>query len=396
MKILILNETAAPVGGEMNYYVFDIASRLRKAGDTVALVHSREPKSVFRGTGYIFDYLRNMGSRPNEVRTRLEAIVDDFKPDVIQIHGAPNLGLDSWLASRAPTTRWIHNHQFYCSGQGMTWARPRRACERPHGPGCLCAHAIHGCGSSNLIKNVVRYRQIDASLASLRQSCHLQVASRSLAENLVRNGIDPDRVELLPLYAPPPTEKKPPISDRRYILHPSAMVRHKGVWLLVRNIAELPDDVDLIVGGAGGELQKPLEQYVAANHLSKRVRIMGEIHPSQWSVLFQHASLVVMPSLWNEPLGLSGLYAMSYGKPVVAFQSGGIGEWLEDGKTGIAVRFGARDEFVNAVAGLLNDGSQLKTLGAQARKSWEERFRPELHLEKLQAFYARISAVRPK
>jgi hypothetical protein len=87
----------------MNYYVFDIAERLRASGDCVALVHSREPKSQFRGSGYIFDHLRTMNAPIDEVRMRLEAIVDDFKPDVIQLHGVPNLGLDGWLAERAPT-----------------------------------------------------------------------------------------------------------------------------------------------------------------------------------------------------------------------------------------------------------------------------------------------------
>jgi len=218
----------------------------------------------------------------------------------------------------------------------------------------------------------------------------LQVASRVLAQNLIRNGVDPARIEHIPLYAPAVTEKRPPISDRRYILQPGALVRHKGVWLLVRAIERLPDDVDLVLGGVGGELLEPLEQYVAANQLSNRVRVMGAVLPSQWSVLFHHASVVVIPSLWNEPLGMAGIYAMSYGKPVVAFRSGGIDEWLEDGKTGIAVRFGARKEFAEVVAGLLNDWPRLNAFGAQARKNWETRFRPELHMEKLRAFYARI------
>jgi glycosyltransferase involved in cell wall biosynthesis len=41
-----------------------------------------------------------------------------------------------------------------------------------------------------------------------------------------------------------------------------------------------------------------------------------------------------MPSLWPEPLGLSGLEALQLGTPVVAFATGGIPEWLEDGVDG--------------------------------------------------------------
>lgn len=389
----MLNESGAPAGGEMNYYVCDVAARLRASGDHVALVHSREPKSEFHGTGYIFDHLRKMGASREEVRIRLEAIVDDFKPDVIQLHGVPNLALDPWLAARAPTVRWIHNHHFYCSGQMMTWAWPGRACERAHGPGCLASHLLRGCGSFDPVRNLVRYDRVSRSLSSLKALPGLQVASRMIAENLARNGIGRDRIEHLPLYAAPPLEgKKLPPTQRRFILHPGGLVRRKGIWLLVREINRLPEDVDLVFAGGGGELERPFKQYVARHGLSERVRIMGAVSPAKWGQLFAQASMVVMPSLWNEPLGLAGLYAMAYGKPVVAFRSSGIDEWLEDGQTGVAIPFGARAAFMEAAAALLKDARRLQTLGAQAHDRWNACFRPEHHLERLRAYYARVAA----
>jgi glycosyltransferase involved in cell wall biosynthesis len=44
--------------------------------------------------------------------------------------------------------------------------------------------------------------------------------------------------------------------------------------------------------------------------------------------------VVVMPSLWPEPFGLVGLEANRRGVPVVAFATGGIPEWLQDGVNG--------------------------------------------------------------
>lgn len=399
MKILMFNETAAPCGGEMNYYVFDIAERLRASGDSVALVHGRQQKSQFKGVGYIFDHLRTMNAPIEDVRLRLEAIVEDFKPDVIQLHGVPNLGLDPWLAERAPTARWIHNHLLYCSGQTMTLGWPRQPCMRSHGPWCLGAHVLHGCGSLNPLRNLLQFGHVSASLAALRQATGLQVASRMLADNLVRNGIAANRVEHLPLYAAPSAEARKTISkptplqpaQRRFILHPGGLVRHKGAWLLVHNIDQLPDDVDIVFAGGGGELQPALEKYVAEHRVSDRVRIMGVVSPVQWSSLFYQASIVVLPSFWNEPLGLAGIYAMAHSKPVVAFRSGGIDEWLEHGRTGIAVPFGARDAFIEAVVRLLNDGNLQQCLATQAHDAWDARFRPEHHLANLRNYYARLA-----
>ena len=386
MRILLLNEVAAFTGGEMNYYVTDVATRLAATGDTVALVHGRVPRSEYRGTGYLFDHLRRMGASREEVRVRLEAILDDFAPEVIQIHGVPNLALDAWLARRAPTLRWVHNHQLYCSGQRMTWAWPRRVCTREHGPGCLAAHLTRGCGSPNPADNLVRYRQVSRSLAHLRTLPGIQVASRMMADNLIHNGIDPARIRYTPLYAPAPEATvRPP--QRPFILHAGGLVRQKGVWLMLRLLQRLDPAVDIVFAGGSGPLETPLREAVARQGLSKRVRIVGEVSLAQWSRLFSQASLVAVPSLWNEPLGLAGLYAMAHGKPVVAFRCAGINEWLEDGVTGVAVPFGQQATFIEATARLLENPARCEQLGARALEHWKARFRPEHHLEALRNTY---------
>src|SRR5206468_9555238 len=52
---------------------------------------------------------------------------------------------------------------------------------------------------------------------------------------------------------------------------------------------------------------------------------------------FRECSLVVMSSVWPEPFGMAGIEAMRYGLPVVAFDAGGIREWLLDGHNGYLV-----------------------------------------------------------
>jgi glycosyltransferase involved in cell wall biosynthesis len=53
--------------------------------------------------------------------------------------------------------------------------------------------------------------------------------------------------------------------------------------------------------------------------------------------VYGRAALVAVPSLWPEPFGLIGLDAAALGKPAVAFNVGGIGEWLTDGANGLLV-----------------------------------------------------------
>jgi glycosyltransferase involved in cell wall biosynthesis len=180
------------------------------------------------------------------------------------------------------------------------------------------------------------------------------------------------------------------MSSLRTILHVGGLLGQKGVWMAVRMIRDLPRDVQLVFAGGGGE-REMLEAHVRRRALGSRVRVVGEPTPEQWSLLYREADLVVMPVRWNEPLGLEGLGAMAYGKPVVAFDTEGIREWLADGETGVLVPFGERRGFREAVQSLLADPARLRSMGRRAREVSREKFTPARHLEALVASYDKMT-----
>jgi glycosyltransferase involved in cell wall biosynthesis len=386
MRLLFFNRSARPLGGGMNRMVIDTLRRLRASGHEVALVHARRGGQL-EGTGYIYEDL-DQRLRPSDRNAlRLEAILEDFDPDVIQLHGVGNTLLDGWLAARKPTARFIHNHQFYCSGQQLTLARPTEPCRCTHGRGCAVSHWLRGCGSMNPAVNFVRYRAVSRSLFALRTLHGVQTMSETVRRQLLANGIPAEKVISLPPFAPAPTGvRQDGYSSVRTILHVGGLLGKKGVWMVVRMARELPKDVQLVFAGGGGE-REMLEAHVRRRGLGSRVRIVGEPTPEQWSLLYREATLVVMPVLWNEPLGLEGLGAMAYGKPVVAFETEGIRQWLSDGETGVSVPFGERRAFRDSVTSLLEDRQRLQALGRRAHEVWREKFRPENHLAALVAHY---------
>jgi glycosyltransferase involved in cell wall biosynthesis len=386
MRLLFFNRSARPLGGGMNRMVIDTLRRLRASGHEVALVHARRGGQL-EGTGYIYEDL-DQRLRPSDRNAlRLEAILEDFDPDVIQLHGVGNTLLDGWLAARKPTVRFIHNHQFYCSGQQLTLLRPTEPCRCIHGRGCAVSHWLRGCGSMNPAVNFVRYRAVSRSLFALRTLHGVQTMSETVRRQLLANGIPAEKVISLPPFAPAPTGvRQDGYSSVRTILHVGGLLGKKGVWMVVRMARELPKDVQLVFAGGGSE-REMLEAHVRRRGLGSRVRIVGEPTPEQWSLLYREATLVVMPVLWNEPLGLEGLGAMAYGKPVVAFETEGILQWLADGETGVSVPFGERRAFRDAVTSLLEDRQRLQALGRRAHEVWREKFRPENHLAALVAHY---------
>jgi glycosyltransferase involved in cell wall biosynthesis len=65
-----------------------------------------------------------------------------------------------------------------------------------------------------------------------------------------------------------------------------------------------------------------------------RVSFEGWIDRPTRAKLLATSDVLVFPSLWPEPYGLSGLEALAAGVPVAAFGSGAIREWLRDGIDG--------------------------------------------------------------
>lgn len=389
MRVLFFNRSAVPLGGGMNRLVIDTARRLQSAGHEVALVHGREG-GKFDGTGYIYDDLDRRFLPHGRRALRLEAIIEDFSPEIIQLHGVGNTLLDGWLAERCPTVRFIHNHDFYCSGRRLTLEHPSRPCTHAHSRSCFFRHLANGCGSGNPVADFIRYRHVGRSLHALRGLHAVQVMSDVLRGQLIANGVPEDRiVKLSPCAPAAPPSVAPHGGVVRSILHVGGLLGHKGVWMVVRMLRQLPRDVQLVFAGGGSE-KELLEAHVRRRGLGDRVRIVGEPTPAQWCLLYREATLVIMPVLWNEPLGLDGLAAMAYGKPVVAFDTPGIREWLDDGETGVAVPFGQRRLFRDTVLGLLDDPVRQRTMGRRAREAWSERFRPERHIAELVACYDKL------
>jgi glycosyltransferase involved in cell wall biosynthesis len=101
--------------------------------------------------------------------------------------------------------------------------------------------------------------------------------------------------------------------------------------------------------------------------------------------VYSRAALVAVPSLWPEPFGLVGLEAASLGIPAVAFDVGGVRQWLDPNRTGVLVDPASGSEGLGAaIAALLADRSTRVRLGERARLACDGMSRAA-HLDRLEA-----------
>jgi glycosyltransferase involved in cell wall biosynthesis len=96
--------------------------------------------------------------------------------------------------------------------------------------------------------------------------------------------------------------------------------------------------------------------------------------------------------MWPEPFGLVGLEAALHGVPAVAFESGGIVEWLHDGVSGRLVRErGSAEAFGGALASVLESPNVLRALEIGAIEV-SSRMTIETHLQRLETAFDRSRA----
>ena len=114
---------------------------------------------------------------------------------------------------------------------------------------------------------------------------------------------------------------------------------------------------------------------------------LGSLPHDDVLALYTLADLVVVPSVWPEPLSRVILEAMAAGVPVVATRSGGSPEAVVDGVTGLLVPRRDTQALADAIVALLTDDHRRERMGLAARQRLSEVFNPAHSLERLIEFY---------
>jgi glycosyltransferase involved in cell wall biosynthesis len=100
----------------------------------------------------------------------------------------------------------------------------------------------------------------------------------------------------------------------------------------------------------------------------------------------------VLSSVWPEPFGAVGLEAMRYGVPVVAFDAGGIREWLISAYNGYLVSWMDCAAFACRVQELLLDKTLARQMGERGRRLVDQKFHFSNYISGLERMFARVLA----
>jgi glycosyltransferase involved in cell wall biosynthesis len=395
MRLLFVHQNFGAFGGaETNIQI--TAEELAQRGHDVALMHAAETGRSTESWERTFS--RRFRLPANRRQDAVTSALDSFSPDIIYLHALPDADvIETLLASAVPVIRMVHDHSLYCLRSYKYNPLTRAICHRSASLYCAfpCMASIARNRNGAFPLRFAGFAAHRKELELTKRCARFVVYSEYSKGELVNNGFDPDKIQI---HVPMRCESNSPISSfsaRNLIVFAGQIIRGKGVDLLLKALAKLSVPFECLILGDGNH--RPYCQRLCTRlNLADRVQFRGFVSAHELQKYYVDASVFVFPSVWPEPFGMAGPEAMRYGLPVVAFDAGGIREWLIDGENGFLASWMDTDAFALHIEKLLSDKELARQLGRNGRERVNRIYSASHQVDILEQIFREVAHERKK
>jgi len=380
MKVLHLSSYFAPVGG-IETYIINLLHKLEEINIENVLIHRKAHQSTVHSNNSKV-YFVPTNNLEEQNREKIRQIVSDEAPNISYLHDIYDPYLIKLVSEMCPAIGYVHVFYPVCPGLGKLYRKDDDVCRRPFGIGCIPMIYLKGCASARHPSSVYRIMNtVNQFLNAYRQLDRVIVASRYMKELMVQNSISEDRIEVLPPISTLPqipndyrshTEQK-----STKVLFVGRLEYEKGLPYLLRAMAGVKSNYELIIAGDGNLNQEYIELAQELG-LSDNVKFVNWLSASALDKLYSECAVTVMPSIMPEPFGIVGIESMANGKPVIAFDVGGIPDWLIDGYNGFLVPAKDISLLSQKIDLLLSDNELSIQFGENGREYVENHYSPDV------------------
>lgn len=326
--------------------------------DGMALIHSSEA-------------VRNIGR-----------LIDHERPDILHCHNIYHQLTPSIIGAAKkrgiPVVLTLHDYKIVCP----TYLRLRdgKPCSD-----CLDSGPFNvlkkRCADHSIGKSALMY--VEAVAQGLLRNYEMVdifiAPSQFMADSVTQKRVPKEKVRVLYNGVDLPNQDGS-LVDGGYILYLGRLSPEKGVLTLLSAHSEMAGCVDLVIAGIGHHDDELRQSY-------PRAKFIGHVSGTKLHDVLSGASVVVVPSEWYENCPMSVLEAMSYGKPVIGSNIGGLPELIVNGETGLLFEPGNKVELLDAMSELMNNSTRRQSMGMLARKRAEQKFSLSRHNKQLINIY---------
>ncbi len=324
----------------------------------------------------------------------LRSLRRQWRPDVIHAQHVLSALVVARTARDTPYVVTVRDHWPVCFYGTKLADVPCPACL--HGTRSPC-NPRRGSEDAGRVAHTAKAAAMRAMLAQRRQALRgaaavVAVSGAIAAEIAPIVGTTPNgRVHVIPNGIVPVTPDAPLALNLppRYFLYVGKLAAHKGADRLPAIIAALPADAPPILLCGDGPEEAALR---AADPTGTRLRLLGIVPNGDVLALMAGAVALVSPNRWDEPLSRTHLEAMSVGCPIVATDTGGTADAVENGVTGFLVPRDDTAALTARLARLASDDALRTRMGDAARAACERKFGMAHVAAAMEALYTSMHA----
>jgi glycosyltransferase involved in cell wall biosynthesis len=233
-------------------------------------------------------------------------VLEHYRPSVVSAHNLPGFSVAAWSAARRlgiPVVHTLRDYSLLCSRGGMF--RRGKACQG------LCAL----CNKLAIPRRIASRRLVDHVVGVSRFTLEEHRSAgffAGVAGSVVYN----------PAVWSPPREAPPPVAPgRRRLAFLGRIEPSKGIEQLLAAFAMVSRPAELAIYGEGNDAYLAQLKQRFANTAIKWMGVTSDT-----SAAYAAADVIVVPSVWGEPMTKIVMEAGAAGVPTICAASGGIPE----------------------------------------------------------------------
>jgi glycogen(starch) synthase len=215
-------------------------------------------------------------------------------------------------------------------------------------------------------------------LQILENADWITASSKAVKDELIK--LNPEVEEyttvIYPSLEEPEIEAVPVSFSLPVLLCFGRVVNEKGFDLAIEAvyiISKKYPGIKLLIAGDGPAKDELIKKTKKLG-IEQNVDFLGWINPDQIPDVINKSSVVIVPSRWKEAFGQVALQAMQLGRPVIAADSGGLKEIIDNNVNGILVEKENPAAIADAVTFLIENKEEALNLGINGRKTAREKF----------------------
>ena len=350
MKILYIhNDYAKPSGEE--HASGELIQLLKEHGHVVEKYSRSSAEIADSAFGKIKSFFTGIWN-PLEAK-RLRIYLKRFKPDVAIVQNLYPLLSPSIFKPlkdiHVPVVMRCPNYRLFCPG-GLCLDNDGHICEK-----CLGRGKEWWCIRKNCEKSLFKSVGYAARNAVARKSKAILdgvdvfiVQSAFQKEKFILQGIQGERIGILPGIAPVITEGEEKVQIGNWFTFVGRVSEEKGIYEFIEAAKHLPHLTFKVAGNLDGNFKKPTD-------MPTNVEFTGFLKGRELDDLYRKSRAIVVPSKWYEGFPNVIVRGMLLKRPVITSDIGAMQSIIDNGVNGITVSPGDTRALKKAIEELSKD-----------------------------------------